>query len=631
MAHESFEDEEVAAILNEHYVSVKVDREERPDVDHIYMAVCQAMSGQGGWPLTIIMTPDKKPFFAGTYYPKQRKYGRYGLMDILPQIAKQWEEDDERVADIGEQIVKEIEKQMLSNLSGEVSEATLDKAYAHYEQTFDAENGGFGGAPKFPTSHNLSFLLRYYYRTGKERALQMVEKSLQSMYRGGMYDHVGFGFCRYSVDEKWLVPHFEKMLYDNALLSWSYLEAFQLTGKPEYAQAAEQIFTYVMRDMTHPDGGFYSAEDADSEGHEGKFYVWEPDEVIEVLGAEDGELYCDLYDITIEGNFEGHNIPNLIGQDLEAFAKARDLNPEQLRERMEVCRAKLFDYRKHRVHPGKDDKILTSWNGLMIMAMAKGYRTLGREEYLQAARKAADFIIVNLRQADGRLLARYRDGEAAFSGYVDDYAFLVWGFIDLYEASFELDYLQLALELNQQMLDLFWDEGNGGLYFYGHDSEELFTRNKEIYDGAQPSGNSVAAMNLLKLAKLTGDARLAQIAERQLEAFAGAVDQYPTGHSMFLIALDYAYSPPCEIVICGDPNDEATAQMIAVASNGFQPHATVLLVPDGEEGDRVREMIPLVQEKVQLGGKPTAYVCENFSCQSPTNEVGELQDKLQSL
>jgi uncharacterized protein YyaL (SSP411 family) len=631
MAHESFEDEAVAGILNKHFVSIKVDREERPDVDHLYMTVCQAMTGQGGWPLTIIMTPEKKPFFAGTYFPKSRKYGRAGLVEILMQIVEKWKEDPTRVAEVGDQIVNEVEKRMLSNLQGEVTEQTLDKAYTYYEEVFDPTFGGFGGAPKFPTSHNLSFLMRYYIRTGEAKALQMVEKTLDAMYRGGMYDHLGYGFSRYSVDEKWLVPHFEKMLYDNSLLAWTYLEAYQLTGKRKYADVAEQIFSYVLRDMTDTRGGFYSAEDADSEGHEGKFYVWEPGEVLEVLGSEDGELYCDLYDITEEGNFEGHNIPNLIQHDLQKYADLKGIELDELRHKIERCRQKLFDYREQRIHPGKDDKVLTSWNGLMIMALSKGYKVLKRPEYLEAARKAADFIVSHLRRSDGRLLARYRDGEAAFSAYLDDYAFMVWGLMELYEASFELNYLRLAIELNNQMLDLFWDDDKGGLYFYGSDSEQLFTRNKEIYDGALPSGNAVAALNLLKLSKLTYDARLSQIADRQIKAFAGAIEQHPTGHSMFLIALDYAYSPSSEIVIAGDPTMEATAEMISVVRHSLRPNTLVLLLPPGEEGDQVRGLIPLVQDKQAIGGKPTAYVCENFACQSPTTEIEELKLMLHIL
>ncbi|MFE5317294.1 thioredoxin domain-containing protein [Paenibacillus sp. NPDC056579] len=629
MERESFEDEEVAGLLNRDYISIKVDREERPDVDHIYMTVCQALTGQGGWPLTIVMTPDKKPFFAGTYFPKHKRYGRHGLMDLLTQLGSLWRNNPDKVLETGEQIVQEVEKSMLANLNGSISAETLDQAFEIYEQRFDPEYGGFGNKPKFPTSHNLSFLMRYYQRSGNEKALQMVEKTLDSMHRGGMYDHVGYGFSRYSVDEKWLVPHFEKMLYDNALLAWTYIEAYQLTGKKKYAEVAEQIFAYVLQDMTDSDGGFYSAEDADSEGEEGKFYVWSPKEIVEALGDEDGEWYCDLFDITDTGNFEGRGIPNLIHQDLETAASRKGLALHELKERVERCRQQLFAAREKRIHPGKDDKILTSWNGLMIMALAKASKALGNESYLQAAAKAAQFITINLRREDGRLLARYRDGEAAYPGYVDDYAFLVWGLIELYEAAFDIRYLKLAVELNAQMIDLFWDEERGGLYFYGNDGEQLISRNKEIYDGALPSGNSVAAMNLLKLSKLTYDAKLSRIADTQLEAFAGSIERYPAGHSMFLIALDFAYGPTSEIVIAGRKGSDEIAEMLEEVRSGFRPNAITVFVPDGAEGEEVGRLIPLVQDKRAIGGRATAYVCRDFACQSPTTDLEELIELLQ--
>ncbi|ULL19798.1 thioredoxin domain-containing protein [Paenibacillus sp. H1-7] len=629
MERESFEDEEVAGLLNRDYISIKVDREERPDVDHIYMTVCQALTGQGGWPLTIVMTPDKKPFFAGTYFPKHKRYGRHGLMDLLTQLGSLWRNNPDKVLETGEQIVQEVEKSMLANLNGSISAETLDQAFEIYEQRFDPEYGGFGNKPKFPTSHNLSFLMRYYQRSGNEKALQMVEKTLDSMHRGGMYDHVGYGFSRYSVDEKWLVPHFEKMLYDNALLAWTYIEAYQLTGKKKYAEVAEQIFAYVLRDMTDSEGGFYSAEDADSEGEEGKFYVWSPKEIVEALGDEDGEWYCDLFDITDTGNFEGRGIPNLIHQDLETAASRKGLALHELKERVERCSQQLFAAREKRIHPGKDDKILTSWNGLMIMALAKASKALGNESYLQAAAKAAQFITINLRREDGRLLARYRDGEAAYPGYVDDYAFLVWGLIELYEAAFDIRYLKLAVELNAQMIDLFWDEERGGLYFYGNDGEQLISRNKEIYDGALPSGNSVAAMNLLKLSKLTYDAKLSRIADTQLEAFAGSIERYPAGHSMFLIALDFAYGPTSEIVIAGRKGSDEIAEMLEEVRSGFRPNAITVFVPDGAEGEEVGRLIPLVQDKRAIGGRATAYVCSDFACQSPTTDLEELRELLQ--
>jgi len=624
MERESFENEEVAELLNRDFISIKVDREERPDVDHLYMTVCQAMTGHGGWPLTIIMTPDKKPFFAGTYFPKGRKFGRPGLMDILPQIAKKWKEDHTRIAEIGQQVIDETQKRMLANLEGEISEETLHRAFQMYENMFDPQYGGFGDAPKFPTSHNISFLLRYYKRTGKEKALQMAEKTLDAMYRGGMYDHIGFGFARYSTDEKWLVPHFEKMLYDNALLAMTYIEAFQLTQKRRYADVAEQIFTYVLRDMTDPEGGFYSAEDADSEGEEGKFYVWTPDEVKRVLGQDEGELFCQAYDITERGNFEGRSIPNLIDASIESFARWKGMEPERAKAMLEACRRKLFEYREKRIHPHKDDKILTSWNGLMIMALSKAAKALQKPEYAEAAARAVRFIRSRLRREDGRLLARYRDGEAAFPAYLDDYAFLVWGLIELYEATFDINHLKFALELNDDMIRLFWDKDKGGFFFYGEDAEQLFTRPKEIYDGAMPSGNSVAALNLLKLAKYSYNAGLSQKADEQLKAFAGAVERYPSGHALFLMALDYAYGPTKEIVIAGDPANEDTQAMIRTVQQKFLPNAIIILNPMGATGDGVSQTIPLAQDKIALGGRATAYICEHFSCQSPTDDLEEL-------
>ncbi|WP_062492873.1 thioredoxin domain-containing protein [Paenibacillus sp. 32O-W] len=625
MEHESFEDGEVAGLLNREYVAVKVDREERPDIDQVYMAVCQAMTGQGGWPLTVILTPDRNPIFAGTYFPKHSRYGRPGLMDVLSRLADKWRNDRKEVLEFAERITQEVRDSMEADRRGEAVPELLDQAYRLYERLFDSEYGGFGGAPKFPSSHNLSFLLRYYRRTGEDKALRMVERTLDGMRRGGMYDHIGFGFARYSVDEQWLVPHFEKMLYDNALLAWTYLEAYQLTGKREYAETAEQIFEYVLRDMTDPEGGFYSAEDADSEGREGKFYVWRPDEIANVLGAEDGDLICEWFGITEEGNFEGDSIPNLIGQDAEAFASERGMTVEELQRRIEHSRARLYEHREKRVHPGKDDKILTAWNGLMIMALATGYKALGRERYLEAARRSADFILRKLRREDGRLLARYRDGEAAYEAYLDDYAFLVWGLIELYEAGFNIGHLQAAIELNERMIELFRDEHQGGLFFTGADGEKLFARGKEIYDGAMPSGNSVAALNLQRLAKLTGDAQLAELAERQLEAFAGAVRRYPPGYAMYLIALDYATSAGGEIVIAGSRDEEETRRMIEAAHRGFRPHTEVLLAVPGPEAEALERLVPAVAGKMPVRGNPAAYVCVDFACQAPVTDAASLK------
>lgn len=628
MERESFEDEEVAALLNRDFVAIKVDREERPDIDHLYMAVCQALTGQGGWPLTIVMTPDRKPFFAGTYFPKRRKYGRIGLMELLQTIAEKWKEDPQALAENGEYIVSETAKRMHRHSEGELSSETARDAYQGFRSSFDPVYGGFGPAPKFPAPHNLMFLLRYYHKTGEAQALHMVERTLEFMHRGGMYDHIGFGFARYSTDRQWLVPHFEKMLYDNALLAMAYIEAFQVTGKGKYGDIARQIFTYVLRDMTDPEGGFYSAEDADSEGEEGKFYIWRPEEVREVLGEEEAKLFCDVYDITEEGNFEGHSIPNLLDQLPEEYARWKGMPETEVIRRLESARARLFEHRDKRVHPHKDDKILTSWNGLMIAALAKGARALGEIRYAEAASKAVRFIFSRLRREDGRLLARYRGGEAAYPAYVDDYAFLVWGLLELYEATYDASYMEQAVELTGQMLDLFWDSENGGLFYYGHDSEQLLVRMKEIYDGAVPSGNAVAAYNLLRLARYTGRGEWWDKAGRLMRAFGGSVQQYPMGHAMMLTALLFAEGPNREIVVAGRRERQDTQQLLQAIRKKFMPNAITALYEGDGAGDQAVRLMPFLEGKTASDGQPLVYLCENYACQAPVSSLAELEAKL---
>lgn len=628
MERESFENQEVAHILNQHYISIKVDREERPDVDHIYMEVCQAMTGHGGWPLTVIMTPDKEPFFSGTYFPKESKYGRPGLMDILNQIHSKWTEDRERVVRTGQQIVNALQEHRIKTKGkGELTEETLAKAYEQYESTFDSRYGGFGQAPKFPSPHNLAFLLRHWKLTGEAHALNMVEKTLESMQRGGIYDQIGLGFSRYSVDEKWLVPHFEKMLYDNALLALIYLDTYQATGNETYADTARQIFTYVLRDMTDQEGGFYSAEDADSEGEEGKFYVWRPEEINEILGKEDGERFNRIYDITDYGNFEhSTSIPNLVEKSLEQSAQEEGMELDELKQFIEKCRVKLFEVREKRTHPHKDDKILTAWNGLMIAALARGSVVLDDEKYAEAAARAVEFIKSKLLREDGRLLARYRDGESAFLGYLDDYAFLIWGLLELYEATFETDYLMYALNLQEQQFALFWDKEDGGFYFYGSDAEQLLARPKELYDGAMPSGNSVAAMNLVRLARLTGNDDIVRLASEQVSAFAGDVALYPQAHAHFMMAVQFLFGPTQEVVIAA-PSQAAAQEMVQEVRKHFMPNAVVSVVTD-ETREKFLLLAPMLTDKTTQDGKATVYVCENFACQAPVTTVAELREKL---
>ncbi|MCL6459397.1 MAG: thioredoxin domain-containing protein [Gorillibacterium sp.] len=628
MERESFEDEEVAELLNREYVAIKVDREERPDIDHVYMTVCQAMTGQGGWPLTVIMTPEKQPFYAGTYYPKRTKHGRFGLMDLLEALSEKWQEDQAEIVSTAGRVVEQLsaprkrgEAKASKDDAVEWDITLLDQAYDQYDKLFDSAYGGLGRAPKFPTSHNISLLLRYYHKTGKPFALEMAEKTLESMRQGGMYDHIGFGFSRYSTDERWLVPHFEKMLYDNALLAMTYIEAYQLTGTESYALTAKEIFAYVQRDMTDRGGAFYSAEDADSEGVEGKFYVWSFDEVIEILGEEDGDLYCDIFDITREGNFEDSNIPNLIGEDLGSYARAKGIPEHELRERVEAARRKLFTVREQRIHPHKDDKILTSWNGLMIMALAKGAKAFGQVKYAEAAERAVQFILEQMVRKDGRLLARYRDGDAAYPAYLDDYAFLAWGLIELYEATGRATYLEQARQLNADMLKLFWDEAEGGFFFSSNDGEQLFMKSKEIYDGAMPAGNSAALIVLAKLSRYLDDSYLREKTEQLMQAFAEEIGGYPAGYSLFLAAADAVHSPGEEIIITGELADPVTQEMLAEARSRYAPDSLIVFHPPGAAGAEIHSLCPLTEDKVPIDGKPTAYVCENFACQAPVTDL----------
>jgi uncharacterized protein YyaL (SSP411 family) len=629
MAHESFEDEEVARLLNKHYVAIKVDREERPDVDKIYMHVCQALTGHGGWPLSIFMTPEGKPFFAGTYFPKSKRMGMPGFIDILEQIAAMWQNDRASILKSSEAITAAIQPESDVDASvHELNSETLKKGYTQLARTFDPSWGGFGPAPKFPTPHHLTFLLRWHKRSRDSKALEMVEDTLMAMRRGGIFDQIGYGFHRYSVDEKWLVPHFEKMLYDQALLAMAYIEAYQATDKIAFDDAAREIFAYVLRDMTAPDGGFYSAEDADSEGKEGLFYVWTPKEVKKHLGKETGELFCRFYGITEEGNFEeGRSIPH-IRVPLEAFAKKEGLDVTRFRKILKGARAKLFDLRKERVPPLKDDKILTSWNGLMIAALAKGYKAFGDQVYVEAARRAAAFVLKNLKTAKGRLLRRFRQGEAAYPGYLDDYAFLVWSLIELYEATFEVSYLEEAVSLNAAMIDTFWDKQGGGLFFTGKGNERLITQSKEIYDGALPSGNSVATLNFLRLSRMTGNVDLEERTQELTRAFSRQIQDQPIAYTHMLGALDFMIGPGQEIVIAGDPAQVGTQAMVRAIHKKFLPNKVLLLRAQGPADKRLVSLSPFVEAMRPVNQQPMVYVCEQYACKTPIKDVAELESAL---
>ncbi len=624
MEEESFQDEEVARFLNRHFVSIKVDREERPDVDHIYMTACQAMTGSGGWPLTIMMTAQGHPFFAGTYFPRQSKYGRPGLLELLQQILSLWQGDRKRLLLTGEQMAAALQRLSASTQEGQLSREVLEDACRQLEDRFDSVFGGFGAAPKFPAPHNLSLLLRWWRRSGQKEALDMVEKTVAGMWRGGIYDHLGFGFHRYSTDSRWLVPHFEKMLYDQALLVLAYLETYQATGQERYARVAREVIAYVLGDMTSPQGGFYCAEDADSEGQEGRYYVWTPGQIISVLGKEQGGLFCRFFGVTDEGNFEdGASVLHRTSA-LESFAEREKISPQQLERFLEMSRQKLLGARKGRVPPLKDDKVLTDWNGLMIAALARGAAVLDHPGFREAATRAADFLLESLRRRDGRLLHRYRDGAADIPGFLDDYAFLMWGLIELYEATFQARHLREALILADQMVELFWDRAVGGFYFTGQDAEKLLARSKGSTDGAMPSGNSVAALSLLRLGRLTARTDLEDRARDVMRSFGAQVAGAPGGFSHLLMAVDFALGPAHEVVIAGGANEESTQRMLVTLRSRFLPNVVILLHAEDQEGRAIEELIPLVKDQTQIEGKATAYVCQNFTCQMPVTGVEEM-------
>ncbi len=528
MAHESFEDTQVAQVLNEHFVSIKVDKEERPDIDSIYMSVCQAYTGSGGWPMSIFMTPDQKPFFAGTYFPKTARYGQPGFVELLLAIHKKWETDRQLLLKSADEIISFLDRK--TTAKGDANARLVDVAFAIYKRTFDEKYGGFGEAPKFPTPHNLLFLMSYYEQRGNEKAMQMAEKTLLQMYRGGMFDHIGGGFCRYSTDRYFLAPHFEKMLYDNALLILAYCKAYQITEKKLYRDVAEKTAGYILREMTSPEGGFYSAQDADSEGVEGKYYLFDSAEIIELLGEETGEGFNRYFDITETGNFEGKNIPNL-------------LKNENMSGAYDDYLSNVYEYRKKRYPLHLDDKILTSWNALMIAAMCHLYRATQNTTYLEAAVRAQEFIEKQLCKED-ILYVSYRESERSGKGFLDDYANQVFALLALYQVTRENRYLHKAQTLCDKAVFDFGDEEQGGFFLYGKENEQLILRPKETYDGAVFSGNSAMAYNLVQLTFLTGEKRLGELAGQQLRFMSQEAANYPAGYSMFLVALlEYLEAP----------------------------------------------------------------------------------------
>jgi uncharacterized protein YyaL (SSP411 family) len=629
MERESFEDEEVAEILNKNFVSMKVDREERPDIDKIYMKTCVLMTGSGGWPLTIIMTPQKQPFFAGTYLPKRGTAGIVGLVDLLRNVAKSWERDKSRLILAAESATEYlIEYVRAKQREEELTEIVFDEAFIRLLDGFDQSNAGFGTSPKFPSPHNLLFLLRYWKRKGRQQALEMVEKTLQKMRLGGIFDQVGFGFHRYSTDSGWLVPHFEKMLYDQAMMAIAYTEAYQVTGKEEYRKTVEEIFEYVLRDMTNPKGGFFSAEDADSEGQEGKFYMWTEEEIKHVLG-ENADFTIKVFNISREGNYydevhrakTGRNILHL-REPLIELSLDLGVRYEEFASVLRNVRQKLFEAREERVHPLKDDKILTDWNGLMIAALAKGAQVFNLTRLSKAAENAVGFILEKLQRVDGRLIHRYREGEATVDGNLDDYAFLVWGLIELYEATFDTRYLKEALRLQDDMLEHFWDKESGGFFFKADDSEKLLIRHKESRDGAVPSGNSVAFLNLIRLSRMTGKTHYEEKAATLARAFSSHEEGTPSHNTMFLTALDFFIGPAYEIAIVGSPNSEETKNMLHAIRKRFVPNKVMLLKK--AEQKNLENVAGFTKDMKMIDNKTTVYICRNFACDKPMTEIEEV-------
>jgi uncharacterized protein YyaL (SSP411 family) len=627
MERESFENEEVAALMNRAFVCIKVDREERPDVDHVYMMACQMMTGSGGWPLSILLTPDRRPFFAATYIPPA------AMRDFIPRVESAWREQRESLASDAGRVAEALARAMHAD-SGAIDGLDLmRRAYLELSGRFDTTYGGFGARPKFPSPHTLLFLLRYWKRTGDGDALAMVETTLERMRRGGIHDQIGFGFHRYATDSQWLVPHFEKMLYDQALLLMAYADACQATGRADFARTAVEIAEYVMRDLSAPERGFYSAEDADSEGVEGKFYVWTRDEIFAALGNEHAaaDVACAYFGVSAEGNFleeatgdrTGANILHLPRPHAEA-ARALGVEDGALTARIEAIRRRLLDVRSKRIRPHLDDKVLTDWNGLMIAALARSGRVCGRADHVDRAVSAAEFISNRLSQQDGALFHRYRDGVAGIDGMLDDYAFLTWGLLELYESTFDERHLERAIAHTRFMLANFLDEDSGGFFMTRRDAEALVARPREVYDGALPSGNSAAALNLMRLSRFTGDMEYDRRGRAVMEAFGAQLARAPMAHCALLFAVDFALGPSFEVVISGQRGGQDVATMAAALESIYLPNRVVLFRPD-DNAEHIGRLAPFAKDQVPgKGGLAAAYVCRDFACQRPTTDAAEM-------
>jgi uncharacterized protein YyaL (SSP411 family) len=625
MEHESFENEGIADLLNEHFVAIKVDREERPDLDQIYMQALHIyfqMVGSpqgGGWPLSMFLTPELRPFLGGTYWPPESRYGRPGFADVLRQVAQFWQEHREQVIEQAGRLTEYLQQDTAPPGGEPLSLDLLTGARRALERNFDPRHGGFGGAPKFPHPLDLRLALRLWHRERDQELLDMVTLTLEKMAAGGICDHLGGGFARYAVDERWLVPHFEKMLYDNAMLSQCYVEAYQATGNAEYARVARETYEYVLRDMTHAEGGFFSAQDADSEGEEGKYYVWTPAEVEAILGPRAAKTFCYVYDVSEPGNFEGHNILNL-PKTLAQCAQILKRDPAELAAELAEGRRKLLEARRGRVPPGLDDKVLVSWNGLMIDSLATAAGALAEPRYLAAATAAADFILSRMRRPGdeaGRLLHAWREGQAKFDAYLDDYACFINALVTLYEAGFVEKYIDEAVRLAEAVLKHFPDRDGGGYFYTADDHEELISRQKDVQDNPVPSGNGMLAHALLRLGKLTGRDDFFRVAESTLTAFSSHMARIPSATAQMLLALDLYLGPTYEVVVVGDRAQRDTADIVAELQRRYVPRKVLAVreVSDGAAGSTA--LSALFEGKRAVEGQPTAYFCQNFACQAP--------------
>lgn len=627
MEHESFENPDIAALMNAYFINIKVDREERPDIDQIYMAAVQAMTDHGGWPMSVFLTPDLEPFFGGTYFPPSDSRGMAGFPRVLESVHRAWEERREDImTSAGEMTERLRAMSEIPSEEGELNVGLLDQAARNLARMFDPRTGGFGSAPKFPHPMDLKLLLRQFARTGEADALQMVRVTLDKMARGGIYDHLGGGFARYSTDERWLVPHFEKMLYDNALLASVYLEAYQVTGDAENARVARETMDYVLGRMTSPEGGLYSTEDADSEGVEGKYYVWSLREVESVLGAARAKEFVYVYDVTERGNWDETNILNL-PKTIAQAAKMLGRDENELRASLDGDRAKLLAVRDQRVAPGKDTKILTSWNGLMLAPLAEGGRILRDERYTTAARRAAAFLLERLRRDDGRLLHSFKDGQAKFNGYLDDYANLIDGLTRLFEVTGETRWLVAALDLARVMIEEFSDRERGGFFYTGTSHEQLIARQRDAYDNATPSGNAMAATALLRLGALTGRQDLADAGRTTLAALHVVLKRAPAAAGQSLVALDFLLARHTELAVFGGPDPAEFRAVLEAVYARFLPHKVVAPSPYQTAGDGA-PALPLLEGRNVIDGCTTTYICENFACQAPVTGVDGVKGAL---